>query len=339
MTATPETFDTLVFIGRFQPAHEGHLKVIETALAQAKQVLLLIGSARQPRNTRNPFTFEERAEMLLACVPDRARVQCLPIADYTYNNDAWVRAVQETVQKAAIGSKIGLIGHQKDHSSFYLSLFPQWKSVNVPNYASLNSTPLRKAYFHTGEVASCIPQGAAAWLLAFAKTPAYRELAEEAAFIETYKQAWAKAPYPPIFTTVDAVVVQSGHVLLIERRARPGKGLWALPGGFLNPDEPLKDACIRELREETKLKVPEAVLLGSINQQRVFDDPHRSARGRTLTYAFHIELKPDEVLPKVKGSDDAKAAFWVPLAQVQPEKMFEDHYHIIQVMTAGAVTP
>jgi bifunctional NMN adenylyltransferase/nudix hydrolase len=44
-----------------------------------------------------------------------------------------------------------------------------------------------------------------------------------------------------------------------------------------------------------------------------------------------IELK-GEKLPKVKGGDDASKAFWVPFADVKPEQMFEDHFHIIQAM-------
>ena len=133
--------------------------------------------------------------------------------------------------------------------------------------------------------------------------------------------------------TVDAVVIQSGHVLMVERKARPGKGLLALPGGFLDRGEKLVDACLRELREETRLKVPAPVLIGSIKQQQVFDDPHRSARGRTITHAFYIELAPNKALPKVKGGDDAKQAMWVPLADLDPAKIFEDHYFIIKELT------
>ncbi|MDD1607646.1 MAG: NUDIX domain-containing protein, partial [Methylococcaceae bacterium] len=112
--------------------------------------------------------------------------------------------------------------------------------------------------------------------------------------------------------------------------ARPGKGLAALPGGFISQYERLQDGCIRELREETKLKIPDPVLRGCIKRQHTFDDPHRSARGRTITHAFLIELPAAEDLPKVKGADDAEKAFWLPLADMKPEKMFEDHYFIIR---------
>ena len=89
---------------------------------------------------------------------------------------------------------------------------------------------------------------------------------------------------------------------------------------------------LRELREETRLKVPAPVLKGSIRRQQVFDSPYRSTRGRTITHAFYIELSPDTSLPKVKGGDDARHAQWVPLASLDPRQMYEDHYDIIQEM-------
>ena len=154
----------------------------------------------------------------------------------------------------------------------------------------------------------------------------------EAEYLAKYPPAWFAPSYPPIFVTLGAVVVQSGHILLIERRARPGRGLWALPGGFLDPGETLEDACLRELREETRLKVPAPVLCGSIRERRVFDAPHRPERGCAITRAYQIELAPALELPKVKGGDDARNAFWLPLAQLEPERLFEDHYLIIQAM-------
>ena len=153
-------------------------------------------------------------------------------------------------------------------------------------------------------------------------------LRAEYQMIKKYKEAWKAAPFPPTFMTVDAVVVQSGHILLVKRGDMPGKGLWALPGGFLNQEETMLDGAIRELKEETKIKVPVPVLKGSIKGSKTFDAPNRSSRGRTITQAFFIDLGVGD-LPKVKGSDDAEKAFWVPFNKVKQEKMFEDHFAII----------
>lgn len=71
------------------------------------------------------------------------------------------------------------------------------------------------------------------------------------------------------------------------------------------------------------------MLRGSLKAQRTFDDPFRSARGRTITQAFFFQLRNDPDLPKVKGHDDARQAFWVPLADLNASRLFEDHYAII----------
>jgi bifunctional NMN adenylyltransferase/nudix hydrolase len=160
------------------------------------------------------------------------------------------------------------------------------------------------------------------------KNPDIPTIKQEYKMVKKYKEAWKAAPFPPTFMTVDAIVVQSGHILLVKRGDMPGKGLWALPGGFLNQEETMLDGAIRELKEETKIKVPVPVLKGSIKESKTFDAPNRSSRGRTITQAFFIDLGVGE-LPKVKGADDAEKAFWVPFNQVKQEKMFEDHFHII----------
>lgn len=350
--ATPP-FDFLVFIGRFQPLHFGHLSVLRRGLEQAEKLVVLIGSSWLPRSVRNPWSYAEREAMLRACLSpeESARVLTAPLMDVPYNDEAWVRNVQATVQGLVTAHhgtphrkpRIGLIGHSKDHSSFYLKLFPQWASVEVDNVGGLSSTPLREALLGAeGEAAGAdwlaspaaapLPGPVRAQLAALCGTPDFAEVRDEQAFVAAYRKGWEQAPYAPTFVTVDAVVVQSGHVLLVERKARPGKGLLALPGGFVDAHEKLVDACLRELREETRLKVPAPVLKGSVRGQRVFDDPYRSARGRTITHAFHIELEPAAELPKVKGGDDARHASWVPLADLDPVRMFEDHYFIIQEM-------
>jgi len=348
-----QTYDFLVFIGRFQPFHNGHLAVINTGLVQAEQMIILCGSAHQPRSTRNPWTVKEREQMIRGSLTetDNNRVHIAPLMDSVYNDESWVRNVQATVNGLVAAyhktphriPKIGLIGHSKDQSSYYLNLFPQWSAINVDNHQGISATPIRASiftepkegqhYIGSEKATSVLPNNVHDDIKAFSTTDAYQQIKSEQAFVTRYQSAWDAAPYAPTFVTVDAVVVQSGHVLMVERKAQPGKGLLALPGGFVNQNEKLVDACLRELREETRLKVPVPVLKGSIKSQQVFDDPYRSARGRTITQAFYIELEPNKVLPKVKGSDDAKHAVWVPLADIDPSHMFEDHYFIIQEMT------
>ncbi|WP_218690487.1 bifunctional nicotinamide-nucleotide adenylyltransferase/Nudix hydroxylase [Psychrobacter sp. BF1] len=328
----------LVFIGRFQPFHSGHKAVIDEALKRADEVIMLIGSANLPRSLRNPFTVDERTAMIKGAYSENeaARIHCVALDDALYNDTRWLKYVQAGVRSVTgdLHADIGLIGHSKDSSSYYLSLFPNWASVAVPNYQNLSATPIRDSYLMGATpTPERTPESTRKVLNEFKTSADYKQLNEEAGFIDTYKKQWEAAPYPPTFMTADALVVQSGHILLVERRSMPGRGLWALPGGFLNPKETLFDACIRELREETRLKVPEPVLRGSCHSQHTFDDPYRSARGRTITQAFYLQLKNDaKGLPKVKGGDDAAQAFWLPLAELDAKMMFEDHYAIITKM-------
>ena len=331
-------YDYLIFIGRFQPFHTGHESVIRKALELSDKVIVLVGSAYQPRTVRNPWDFNERETFMRSVFSDEEnrRILAFPLLDYTYNDQLWIKSVQQLVagvvhSKIASKPKIGLIGHQKDSTSDYLTQFPQWEREEVENYKNISSTEIRERYFDNQEFSNSLNSNISILLEKFKTTKAYEQVANEFHFVKKYKSAWDKAPYTPMFITVDAVVVQSGHILLIERKAQPGRGLMALPGGFLDANETLKSAVIRELREETRIKVPAPVLAGSITKTQVFDDPYRSARGRTVTHAYLIELKGDK-LPKVKGGDDASKAFWVPFAEVKPELMFEDHFHIIQAM-------
>jgi bifunctional NMN adenylyltransferase/nudix hydrolase len=341
-TPAPASFNPYhmaVFIGRFQPFHDGHLSVITEALAASDTLLVLVGSCDRPRDTFNPFTFEERRQMILESLPkdERPRVLLLPIVDLTYSDEHWIVQVQEQAVAARKhfgldhSARIALVGHSKDQSSFYLKMFPQWSSMQVANYRGISATPIRKRYFMNGaEIASGeVPASTADFMSGFRDSEAYIATREEFEFVERYRMPYKALPYPPVFVTVDAVVVQSGHILLVERRARPGKGLMALPGGFIGADEKIEDAVVRELREETRLKVPDPVLRGSLIESRVFDDPHRSARGRTITHAFYFRLNDAVDLPKVKGGDDAKSAQWYPIGELQRDLFFEDHYSII----------
>jgi bifunctional NMN adenylyltransferase/nudix hydrolase len=330
-------YNTLVLIGRFQPLHNAHLEIIKRATALTDELVIIAGSANQPRTYKNPFTFDERVAMIKAATSGLAmRVHVESNIDTIYNDQAWAVRIQSIVSKyRVLGGRTAVIGHKKDASSFYLDMFPQWEYVDVEKIEPLGATDIRDLYFkqsfNSNFIKNVVPTTTYDFLMEFRQTEEFQQIIREREFVETYKKQYASLPYPPIFSTADAVVIQSGHVLMIKRRAEPGKGLWALPGGYVNAntDRTVEDAAIRELREETMIKVPAPVLRGNIVRSKVFDAIDRSPRGRIITHAFFIQL-PDGELPRVKGSDDAEKARWVPIAEVKSEECFEDHYEIIQ---------
>ncbi len=343
-------FDYLVFIGRFEPFHNGHAAVARHALAKATKLIVLIGSADMPRTIKNPWSVAERTVMIQSVFADHnARLIIKPLRDHLYNETQWITNVQRLVAEAVAEDpdrtsgtpRIGLIGKDKDGSSYYLREFPQWALVDVKHTESLSASELRRYLFEANQVNSHgglmliranLPSPVYEMLDAFRRSsPAFQQLVAEHQFIENYRAAWDQAPYPPTFVTTDAVVVHSGHVLLVRRRAEPGKGLWALPGGFVHTDETLLGGCLRELREETRLRVPVPVLKGSLKNSQVFDHPDRSLRGRTITHAFHFDFPAGE-LPTVRGGDDAEKARWISISEAldMGNQLFEDHLHILE---------
>lgn len=347
-------YKAAVFIGRFQPFHKGHLQVLKHGLKIADTVVILVGSYHAARDIRNPWTYNERADMIASCLSksESDRVVIRGIRDYYNNDNFWVRNVQNEVSEWAYESdSVAIIGTYKDASSYYFKYFPQWTFVPTKT-DMMDSTSVRENLFGKGNltdvahllpdtVLQCIsnwafePQGKWAGPDAgTAFTEVMSELHTEFAFNKDYKERHQfrdpKIPYRPTFNTVDCVVVCSGHVLVVRRKTHPGRGLLALPGGFIKDTEKLKDAALRELKEETGIKVDRIILENSIVEDHAFDDPRRSLRGRTITHAYYIRLKDGE-LPQVRGSDDADKAFWMPMMDVlaKENEFFEDHCHII----------
>lgn len=343
-----------VFIGRFSPFHLGHEEVLKRALMSSEVVLLLIGSSFQARNIKNPFTGEERKKIIedwyrpYSAQKSYGRLVIKCIADHPYNDQKWISDVQVAVYNTRKYADIPdswpnvLTGAERDASTWYLKAFGSFFKQDFVKETAIgfdtSATQIRDDYFNCGNAWEYkTPAATIAFLDSFEKTEEYTRLQEEYRFVREYKEAWSKAPYAPTFVTVDACVIQSGHVLVVTRAAQPGKGLIALPGGFVEQKEKLQDACIRELQEETSIGLSPAQLYGSIVDKEIFDHPDRSLRGRTITTCYLLKLKDTVDLPKIKPQKgEAVKVQWIPIAEAlgRPEMWFEDHYSMFTTMLA-----
>ena len=343
------TSDIAVLVGRFQPFHDAHLGLLTRALAIAPRVVVVVGSAFQARTPKNPFTWTERAEMIRLALPEaeRARVTVVPMRDY-YDQQRWVASVRQAVAAEAgddASLRIALVGHFKDATSSYLAAFPGWTLDSVERLPGSDGTQLRDALFAAipddahapplldATLAALVdqaPPSTIAFLRAWAALPFLAELAVEWRMLKRYKEAWRAAPYAPTFVTVDAVLQCAGKVLLIRRGKAPGRGLHAVPGGFIEARETTWQSCLRELEEETHLKLLEETMRRCLREVAVFDHPDRSQRGRTITHAHHFDLGERE-LPEVRADDDAAAVEWVPIAELaaMEDRFFDDHFHML----------
>ncbi len=125
--------------------------------------------------------------------------------------------------------------------------------------------------------------------------------------------------------TTDAVWIRAGRVLLVRRGQPPFRGLWALPGGFVELRETVEESVVRELFEETGLRARPSKLIG------VYSGPDRDPRKPTTTVAFLMRGRGGNP----RGGDDAEAAAWVPIGEVGP--LAFDHAEILRdALRAGS---
>ena len=142
-----------VIIGRFQPIHQGHLdQLIIPAIEQSDRVLIILGSCFSTRTIKNPFTNEERMQMIMHALQaksyDTSNLIFQFARDFPYDNNKWKAQILKFVHEFETDdSKIALFGMEKDFSSFYLNFFPLWEIVEPSEHYKLSSTFIRETLF------------------------------------------------------------------------------------------------------------------------------------------------------------------------------------------------
>lgn len=316
-------YDIGIYMGRFQPFHRGHEECIRKGLEEAKELIIVIGSVDQPVTFKNPFSYEQRYRMIWTWIQEedlQDRVKITYLKDIPMNDMEWSRNLYGIAPR---GKTVGLVTHDKgDGSSDWIKLMG-WGLINADNYASVDATSIREAMYEDKELKD-ISKFTYNFIQQFKVTDEFYQAREEYLAKLANDEAWKDSPYTPIFVTTDTIVVNSKHeILLVKRKGPVGKGLWALPGGYLEPNLTLEENAKKELEEETSVLISEEFKLWP---QMVVDTPNRSLMGRIITHVFLYIPQND---PQIKAGDDAAEVAWVPMKDIKENMMFEDHYHII----------
>jgi len=342
--------DYAVLVGRFQPFHNGHQAVLDRALKEARTVIVLIGSSNLHRSPKNPFTYEERVQMIgdvygrrwrdreISLDPFNNRIVFRPLNDFPDRDALWITAVGEIVEsvldKSSANPKIGFVSFSGDTlATADGKWFPQWEPIDMKvRQGTISATAIREQYLQAAPIiGNYMPIEVQKFLQDFSLKPEFKWLLNEARFLRSYADEWGEGP----FVTADAVVEQSGHILLVTRKHPPYEGALALPGGFAKPNERLIATMARELREETHISdnygpIPIGKIKTFIKGSALIDTPERDPRGGIVTMAYHLELPKSEQLFRVRGDDDAAHAQWYDIANLKPDQLMADHWFIIQ---------
>lgn len=336
-------YDYVVFIGRFQPFHNGHLQVCKQALASGKHLIIYLGSMYMAPNIRHPIPFEERRKIVAQSLDEagfNGRYTIAGLRDYFYSSgdSLWLSQVHYLTETISQGStKVAIIGHKKDSTSYYVEVLRNtfgWDFIQADLSDLMDATDIRNSWLKDKNIRKELIPSASAYVLNNIHEEEYSRLQAEFKYVQEIQSRNKKAEelgvYPRIEQTADSIVTCAAHVLLGVRKGVVGHGQIAFPGGFVN-NERLFDASIRELREETRLKVPEPVLRGSLKKSQTYDHQLRDVRGRVITRVHYFELQ-DVTRPKIKARDDFKEAFWKPIYWLKnnPHLIFADHWEIFE---------
>ena len=337
-----------VYIGRFQPFHNGHLDVLHQIIDKMDKnvdtITLVLGSS-DSGSPRNPLESMTRYEMIQSILDNdvyiaknnvRCRILVDSVYDSPYNWTMFGKWLQSQLRlHMALGDTI-LCGMEYIKEYANLVGVSYWQATENVH---IHATQIRQAFVEndTEFLKANLPAGV------FANEELYARIKEQIVNARNLQLKYIKdlnPKYASVYKTVDNVVLCGGHILFVVRK---DNGKYALPGGFQDPtDLSAQKAAERELMEETGLDSSDWTPSASKNFDAPFRDPRSSEKVNAETTAFLYRinpkylLSPDGVmvpqLPKVVGQDDAADAVWLRLNEVceYPENRFHaDHKKII----------
>ncbi|MBI2547334.1 MAG: nicotinamide-nucleotide adenylyltransferase [Candidatus Aenigmarchaeota archaeon] len=281
-----------LFIGRFQPFHLGHFYVVnDMEKSDVNELVIGIGSAQIGYTAYNPFTAEERGQMIKRSLSLEIPYHIARINDIN-DYPRWVTHVKSlTPEFHVVYSSNGIVKRLFEECGYEVR--------PVTHVSMISATEIRQLMVTGGNWQDYVPLGT-------------RDVIFEVNGIERLKEITGKYMNPAV--TADIIINYKGRgIVLIRRRHEPFRGYWALPGGFLNTgQESLETTARREVKEETSLTIECLELVG------VYSNPERDPRGPVVSVAYSTDVNEGEP----KADDDASE---VAVFDKIPENLAFDH--------------
>lgn len=285
---------TALYIGRFQPFHNGHLAVVKDMdqTVDIHRILIGIGSAQEYGSPTNPFSAAEREQMIKQSLTDIKKPWETFMIPDTHNDQKWLEVIRLLTPR-----EYQVVYSNNPHVE---GVFKN-QGIEVRNPAtdqSICGTQIRELIRNGGNWAKHLPQGSERFL----------------------RRLFAKNE---LGVTVDTIInFQNQGVVLVKRRHNPDQGKWAITGGFLEVgQETLADASKRESNEETRAEVN----ITRKNYFGYYDDPKRDARGHIISHVFYADLAEGQLT----AQDDAAEVRVFPWDQIPWEDLAFDHRQIL----------
>jgi bifunctional NMN adenylyltransferase/nudix hydrolase len=314
--------------GRFQLLTDAHMRNIIEMDSMCDLNVINVGSIDQAPDLRNFLTFAERRDMIRAALPQQVSERTVIVGQRDLGNRyRW--AAQSGAKMSAVlrehgidpdTAAIGLFGHRKDPTSFYLDDFPGYEFENqepiadprpgVPEGRLLSASDIRAQLFDLDpstsseawfeEIEPLLAPGVTDFLRGYIRTQTYARLVEENRRAKAAAAPWRVretkdgpgVPHAVNFNAVDPVIVQGNAVLMVQRDSYPGKGNWALPGGMLGTDEDVITSAIRHAIAKTSIDMTSTALRAAMVDTWYMDSTTRSIRDRTISFPVLFHLQP-----------------------------------------------
>jgi len=294
-------YDLIVFIGRFQPFHLGHYKVVQEALTQTDKLLFILGGSNSPCNSRNPYSIEEREHLIIKSLTPKEisyiRFQSIP--DYA-DDEVWMTALENIINQVVTSpnDKVAIIGHEKDSSSYYLrQCAEKWHVIMPPNIFMMSASDVRDNLYNELPIDNqMVNTGAAQSAISILEgTTNFTKFKREYANIKLLETTRSNSKFPIEYVQTVGIVKYKEFYLVLKTNDE-----LSFPSGTIENNRIAEETIVTYILNQTNIVTP-LFNLKPMDYKRA-NTTRLSLYGASSTYTYVYDLSANCNLPKINKS-------------------------------------